>query len=346
MRAILVVIGLVAVIIVAIFAFKDFWRESDEPVGAQAPATSTPSGTPAASAQVEKEAEKFIAKLTEPQSEPVAVERADHFVTKDQVISLLPEASIEVTTPEELQRDPAFKSDTPITVVREVEQVESTTPEKIIAEAGGDLDKSIRILENDEVRDMTVREVLERYASNPDEPITIVKTVQYFEITTPGELAKDESLKPDENIKIINRPYSLEAATIAELLRRDKSINPDSVFYVRTVRPGDDQGIWGIIQDGLVSNFAQGMAIRRGKQVDTYKIEIPRDADERLPDQSSSFLGKLIHQKALESHVYNFKNNRMGKNPDEIRPGQEIVIINFEPDELIAIYKHFVEQRG
>ena len=95
-----------------------------------------------------------------------------------------------------------------------------------------------------------------------------------------------------------------------------------------------------------MTNFAQGMAIRRGKQVNTYKIDIPRDADELLPDQSSSFLGRLIHRKVAESHVYNFKKNRMGRNPDLITPGQEIVIINFEPEELIAIYKHFVTEQG
>ncbi|MCK5364909.1 MAG: hypothetical protein KAR22_18155, partial [Gammaproteobacteria bacterium] len=108
----------------------------------------------------------------------------------------------------------------------------------------------------------------------------------------------------------------------------------------------DDQGIWGIIHDGIMSNFAQGMAIRRGKEVNTYKVDIPRDADELLQNQSSSFLGKLIHRKAAESYVYNFKKNRMGQNPDQVSPGQEIVIINFEPEELIGIYKHFVARQG
>jgi len=122
--------------------------------------------------------------------------------------------------------------------------------------------------------------------------------------------------------------------------------NPDSIFYVRTVRNTDDQGIWGIIHDGIMTNFAQGMAIRRGKEVNTYKVDIPRDADELLQDRTSSYLGKLIHRKAAESYVYNFKKNRMGKNPDQVLPGQEIVIINFEPEELIGIYKHFVAKQG
>ena len=36
----------------------------------------------------------------------------------------------------------------------------------------------------------------------------------------------------------------------------------------------------------------------------------------------------------------------MGQNPDRIVPGQEIVIIDFKPEELIAIYRHFIELRG
>ena len=137
-----------------------------------------------------------------------------------------------------------------------------------------------------------------------------------------------------------------EETTIAELLMREGKFDPDSIFYVRTIREGDDQGIWGIIHDGIMTNFAQGMAIRRGREVNTYKIDIPRDADELLADHSSSYLGKLIHRKAAESHVYNFSKNRMGQNPDIISPGQEIVIINFEPEELIGIYKHFVSEQG
>jgi hypothetical protein len=259
---------------------------------------------------------------------------------------LLPESTIELTTLKDIERNPALKPDTPITVIREAEQVEVATPEKIIAEAGGDLNKKVKILIDDEVKELTVREVLQRYAANPDEPISVVKKIQYFEITTPAEIAQDTTLAPDQELKIITKPYRLEAATIAELLMREGTFDPDSIFYVRTIREGDDQGIWGIIHDGIMTNFAQGMAIRRGREVNTYKIDIPRDADELLPDQSSSYLGKLIHRKAAESYVYNLTKNRMGQNPDYISPGQEIVIINFEPEELIGIYKHFVSEQG
>ena len=356
MRSALIVVGLAVILGVLGIMFRESLFPNEEPrteipapVPQAAPST-TPGTTPSPATEptpnVERQAEAFVANLTQAQPEPIAAKNADHFVSKDQIISLLPESIIEVTTPRDIERNPALKPDTPITVIREVEQIESTTPEKIIAEAGGDLDKIVKILDDGQVREMTVRKVLQRYAADPLEPISVLKKVQYFEITTPAEIARDTSLAPDQELKIITKPYRLEAATIAELLMRTGTFDPNSIFYVRTVRDADDQGIWGIIHEGIMSNFAQGMAIRRGKEVDTYKIDIPRDADELLNDQSSSFLGSLIQRKTKESFVYNFKKNRMGQNPDQILPGQEIVIINFEPEELIGIYRHFVAEQG
>lgn len=348
MRTASIVVALAVVLAVLGFLFQDSLFTSEERL-AEDPASAGQAVTQPTAVEtpsVESQAKAYITKLTETQAEPVPAKNADHFVSKDQIISLLPESAIEFTTPKDLARNPALKPDTPITVIREAEQIETVTPEKIIAEAGGDLNKIVKIVDGDEIRELTVREVLQRYAANPDQPISVVKTIQYFEITTPGEIAQDKTLAPDQELRIITKPYRLEAATIAELLMREGKYNPDSIFYVRTVRDTDDQGIWGIIHDGIMTNFAQGMAIRRGKEVNTYKVDIPRDADELLQDRTSSFLGKLIHRKAAESYVYNFKKNRMGRNPDQVLPGQEIVIINFEPEELIGIYKHFVAKQG
>ncbi len=348
MRTASIVVGLAVVLAILGFLFQDSLFTSEERL-AEDPASAGQAVTQPTTVEtpsVESQAKAYITKLTETQAEPVPAKNADHFVSKDQIISLLPESTIEFTTPKELARNPALKPDTPITVIREAEQIETVTPEKIIAEAGGDLNKIVKIVDGDEIRELTVREVLQRYAAKPDQPISVVKTIQYFEITTPGEIAQDKTLAPDQELRIITKPYRLEAATIAELLMREGKYNPDSIFYVRTVRDTDDQGIWGIIHDGIMTNFAQGMAIRRGKEVNTYKVDIPRDADELLQDRTSSYLGKLIHRKAAESYVYNFKKNRMGKNPDQVLPGQEIVIINFEPEELIGIYKHFVAKQG
>ena len=191
----------------------------------------------------------------------------------------------------------------------------------------------------------TLEELLAELIESPGEMIKLVSDVKYFDVTTPSEFAAQTEGASDEALKIVKGRYTLEAASVAELLRQELDLPSDTIFYLRTVRPEDRQGIWGIVQKGLSGNFARGMAIRYGQSINTYQVDIPEHADEVLPDQSSSFLGKLIHAKTGDSYVYNFKHHRMGRNPDRIYPGQEIVIINFKPEELISIFKHFVEQR-
>ena len=479
------------------------------------PATPTP--TPAADdartaapepASIEAEAAEFVERLAEPTQQPVPVEQADHFVTQEQALSLVPEEIIERVPVHTLAGDETLTPETPITVVREVEQIVIATPEQLIAEAGGDLDAMVQVpvepkqgaagtdgdvetsedapvkpvqliakaegdldaparivvrpepldVETDgeaeaagnamaahgagadgtgetpesvpvdpespeslaaeaqgsagadgaveapesipprpvhliaeehggagapgrvvvkpgqpgagaggavdapegggvEAADgatagggegyelVTVRELLERMLTEPGKPISIIKKVRHFEVTTLGDLLDGEE-DPDTFLNVITQPYRIEAATLADLLQKQKSEHPDSIFYVRTVRSTDQQGIWGIVHSGLTDNFARGMAVRRGEQIETYTVRIPPEADEVRHDRSSSFLGRLIHRKTRESFVYNFRENRMGQNPDYIRPGQEIVIVNFEPAELIAIYKHFTGDRG
>jgi len=346
MRASLISLVIVGIVAAGLFLFRDQIFPSDDPQSAATGSPAAGASEETADPVIEKEAEQYIAKLTEPDLDPVAVENADHFITKDQVISLLPEGTAVETTREQLAADPTLSPDTPITVVKEVEQIEMTTPERIIAEAGGDLDKKIRILEDGKVKEATTGEVLEEYRKKPQQDIAVIKNVEYFEVTTPKEVANDPSIEAGATLKIIRKPYSLEAATVADLLREQEELTPDSVFYVRTVRDSDKQGIWGIVHHAIIENFARGMAIRRGEEINTYRVEIPRDADEIREDQSSSFLGHLIQDKSVRSYVYNFKRNRMGRNPDRVNPGQEIVIINFEPDELVDIYKHFASGQG
>ena len=398
----------------------------------------------------EAAAKLYVETLTETTPQTIPVDKADHFVTQDHVLSLVPEDTIESVSVGALANDEALKADTPITVVREVEQIETAVPEQLIAEAGGDLDTQLRVLvkyddsqgvveqedaeqnvaeqnvaeqnvaeqnvveqnvveqnvaeqdvaeqnvaeqnvaeqdvaeqdvaeqnaaeqdvaeqnaaeqdvaeqnaaeqdvaeqnaaeqdvaEQDVAEQITVREILERILAEPKKPISIIKTVRYFEVMTLRELLDSEE-DADTFLNVVTRPYRIEAATLADLLQRQKSENPDTIFYLHTVQPTDEQGIWGIVHFGLIENFARGMAVKRGEKLETYTVRIPGDADERLHDQSSSFLGKLIDRKTEESFVYNFRNSRMGRNPDRIYPGQEIVIIHFEPEELISIYKHF-----
>lgn len=129
--------------------------------------------------------------------------------------------------------------------------------------------------------------------------------------------------------------------TVVDLVELEGQVSPGSLFYVRTVRESDVHGVWGIVQEGLINNFAHGVLLRDGEKSATYRVQIPHDADELLADRSSSYLGRLIYHKTRESYVFNFKQNRMGRNPDRVRPGQEIVIINFSNAELIEIYRRF-----
>ena len=341
--------------------------------------TAEPEATAARMAEAaEAEAKRYVERLTKTSPPTIPVDKADHFVTGEQVVSLVPEDMIESVSVGALAEDGTLEAETPITVVQEVEQIEAVGPEQIIAESGGDLDTKLHVLveyddaggdaeqkvavqgdtgrsgdgsdsaapggagENagEAVEEITVREALERLRSEPEKPITIIKTVRYFEVMTLRELLDAEE-DTGTFLNVVTQPYRIEAATLADLLQRQKAGNPDTIFYLHTVQPTDEQGIWGIVQSGLADNFARGMAVRRGEAVETYTVRIPRDADERLHDQSSSFLGKLIDRKTEESFVYNYRDSRMGRNPDHIHPGQEIVIINFEPEELVSIYEHF-----
>ena len=296
------------------------------------------------------------------------------------MVSLVPEDSIESITVGDLADDETLTPETPITVVREVEQIETAVPEQLIADSGGDLDTLLRVVvkyddsqqideqsgaeedvaeqrettrnviaedtsaqgvdEQSGVEQITVREALERMRTEPEKPLMIIKTVRYFEVMTLRELLDSEE-DTDAFLNVVLQPYRIEAATLADLLRLHKTDSPDTISYLHTVQPTDEQGIWGIVHFGLIENFARGMAVRRGEEIETYTVQIPKHADERRDDQSSSFLGRFIDRKTKESYVYNYRENRMGRNPDTIYPGQEIVIINFEPGELEAIYEHF-----
>ncbi len=160
-----------------------------------------------------------------------------------------------------------------------------------------------------------------------DKPTTTTKNISR---AIPTELLDSQSGESGSNI------------TLSQLLESTE-LQPESVFYVKTVNKSDQRGIWGIIVDGITQNFAQGIAIRRGENIDNYKLDIPHSADRLRADSSSSFLGQMVHRKSIDSHVYNFRKNRMGQNPHLIYPGQELVIVNFKPEELSAIYSHFVE---
>jgi len=288
-----------------------------------------------------REAESYVREISAPDEKPVAAETANNFVTRDQVISLAGKQKVERLKPSELLAQEGITEDSPITVITEQQQVETLSSKQILSEAGGKLDAPITILDGDEIRETTVEKALQTQGDN--DSITVVKKVEQFEIRTPREILADESIDDNTTLNIIKEPYRLETTTVGELLMGQEDAGQDNVFYVRNVTDEDKQGIWGIVHNGLIENFATGIALRRGETIRKYRISIPEDADEMKDNHTSSYLGRLIQKKTSESFVYNYKQGNMGRNPDLIYPGQEIIIISFSPEELISIYQHFVE---
>ena len=142
-------------------------------------------------------------------------------------------------------------------------------------------------------------------------------------------------------------PAPREAITIRELLRGTVEVGEHDIFYVHAVTPDDHQGLWGIIQQAVAENFARGVRITLGERTDTYRVTVPENADELLDDRSSSPLGLMIHQKSRKTIVYNREIGRLTQDPDvTLYPGNEIIIVGFEPEELIRLYKHFANADG
>lgn len=135
---------------------------------------------------------------------------------------------------------------------------------------------------------------------------------------------------------------SLNRLRLKELLN-DPQRNPGDVFYIHAVDNFDRQGLWGIMQRGLTQTFARG--IRLSGQNRTLSTQIPEDADERLDDRSSSFLGQILDDKVQETLVYNYRQGLLGQDPDLIQPGQQLLIVRFSEEELIRIYNHFANQQ-
>ena len=135
--------------------------------------------------------------------------------------------------------------------------------------------------------------------------------------------------------------------TIRELLEGTVEVGEHDVFYVHAVTPDDRQGVWGIIQKAVTENFARGVRLTIEGRTDTYQVAVPPHADEILDNRWSSPLGLMIHRKSRETIIYNRKLGRLTLDPDvTIYPGNELVIVGFQPEELMNLYKHFAGTDG
>ena len=139
--------------------------------------------------------------------------------------------------------------------------------------------------------------------------------------------------QPQSNLSLANQ------IKLNELLD-DPDSTGKNVYFIHAVNTGDDKGLWGIIQQGLIRTFTEGLKLP-GQDKKVF-AEIPQDADERLNNQKSSFLGRILQNKVQRTYIYNYQKGILGENPNLIKPGQQLVIVTFSEQELIGIYNHFI----
>ena len=290
--------------------------------------------------EIEKEAMERIEALKGELSEPIDLERADHFVDAQTVLSKK-DRRIITTTPKTLLEDLSVGAKSEIKVLVEEEKTSITTPRELLENRTIHPDTPIRILkEGGVVTETTPRKLMADPSITPDTPIKIIEKVEKMIVTTPEELQK-MALSPETPIKVIVEKPG-ETMTLSQLLREERGLGEDT-FYIHAVTREDAQGIWGIIQHGLMDQFLKGIPMAPAEKV--LSLKIPGDADEPHDGGYSSFLGKVLDRKTKEAYVFNHQSGRMGKNPDYISPGQELVISRFSKKELVQIYKHFSQNR-
>lgn len=291
--------------------------------------------------QIERDAASRIEALKAESKEPIDLETADHFVGAQAALSRK-DRQIITTTPKALLEDQSFGAESEIKVLVEKEETVITTPRELLKNRTIHPDTPIRILkEGGLVKETTVRKLLADRSIPLDTPIKIIQKQQKVIITTPAELQRIVP-SPETPVKIVVEKPG-EILTLGQILPGDQGLEGDT-FYIHSVTRKDVQGIWGIIQHGLMDQFLKGVPVTVSEdfpEKQVLALEIPEYADEPREDGYSSYLGKVLAKKTAESYVYNYANGRMGKDPDYVFPGQELVITRFSKKELVRIYKHF-----
>lgn len=286
----------------------------------------TGDGADDAEAALEAEAESYVEQLGEPTDEPIRVESAEGFASPDQPVASRADDEDDTTA------------------AGESGDVDATAGQSVSGESGADEPGSEA--SGDATR--TEVEAAQAPAATTQAAPAEAEAVAPIEVSDTTAAVGDGGSGPsDTEAPRVDLPLTEQSpVTLADLIGPEETIPSDAVLYVHTVTPRDDEGIWGIVHEGILENFARGVAVHRGESTETYQVDIPEDADQRRPDNSSSFLGRLIYEKTQQSYVYNYETERIGRNPDLILPGEEIVIVSFTPEELVSVYKHFVRSDG
>ena len=293
---------------------------------------------------IEQEAETFVDTLVKPSEDIIVVEEyQDKFVRHDSVI-LLPEQERRITTISALMSDNSLTSDTVVNVYYHKKEQQHTTLAELSRQIN-DHNTVITIITSDgHTLQQTLSELLSQNTVAPDDAIIYISKSKYKVTTTIAELSQ-LSIPPYQTV-IAVISHQKQAIAIEAIIQSGEH-KDSALFYVHRVTEQDTQGLWGIIQSGLISTFRQGLSLEGVSQnKDFLQAVIPANADEQLPSGLSSFLGKVLNEKVDSSYIYNYSNDSMGRDPNIIKPGQQVVLIHFTHDEIKQIYQFFSEQRN
>jgi len=295
---------------------------------------------------IEQEAQQFVENLSPVTTEDTRIkikEGDDQFARQDSIISL---ADIEHrhTTLNELIQGPTLTDDIIITISHQTEQRQLTTLAEL-SKTIEDQTVAITILTADgQTFTRPLAELISQNIVAVDEEITLISTKTQTITTHYSELASLD-IPADSPLNVTLEQENKQIA-LKDIIPLDEQVD-DALFYLHRVTEKDSQGLWGIIQAGLIDKFRQGLAIKGVNQnKEIVSAVIPEDADEKLNSGLSSFLGKILNEKVDNSYIYNFESDTMGRDANLIQPGQQLVLITFQADDLARIYQFFSAKRN
>ncbi len=161
-----------------------------------------------------------------------------------------------------------------------------------------------------------------------------------FAVTSHLNIIKNpQQAKNDHRPSLTTIPTALKNQIKLQELLDNPDQSSQKVYFIHAVNEGDDEGLWGIIQHGLMKTFTAGLTLPGLDK--TVSVDIPKEADEKLDDKRSSFLGQILKNKVDKTYIYNYQKGILGDNPNLIKPGQQLIIVTFTEQELIGIYEHF-----
>ena len=301
--------------------------------------------TPNGEEIIKQEAKAFVENLSPSTHQPIVInEHDDQFVQHNSLITI-PNLEHRATTRSALLADRNLQGNTPITLDYSTNETSQTTLKQLQDITEDQIEPITIITKQGEKITKPLADLLSQHHIALNEKITVVSKKNHHLETTITDL-KTLDIASDQPINAtIN--HGSQTLSIDKLVPSNKQQQDGSLFYLHRVTEQDKQGLWGIIQTGLIDKFRQGLPIKGISQnKELIKAVIPADADEKLSSGLSSFLGKILQNKVNSSYIYNFYTHKMGRDPNIVRPGQQLILIQFSSTELAKIYRFFSDKRN